>query len=141
MSQTFIIRYVNLKKPIFLLAQKTVRNLIFFLDVINKFEKIHCPQGSSINDVTALGGRGYQGFCDNSAKALVIKSVTMGGGSVKNDQILRDVIYGRPLTSVFRGPFVICQIFQFAIEIGGIKNSQTSKDLCQRGLKRNNSLW
>ncbi len=54
-------------------------------------------KGSSINEVTALGGRGYQGFCDNSTKALVIKSVTMGGGGVKNYQILRDVIYGRHL--------------------------------------------
>jgi hypothetical protein len=53
--------------------------------------------GSSINDVTALGGRGYQGFCDDSTKALVMKSVTMGEGGVKNDLILRDVIYGRPL--------------------------------------------
>jgi hypothetical protein len=53
-------------------------------------------KGSSINDVTALGGRGYKGFCDESTKALVIKCVTMGGGGVKNDQILRDVIYGRP---------------------------------------------
>jgi hypothetical protein len=40
--------------------------------------------------------RGYQGFCDNSTKALLIKSVTMGGGGVKNYQKLRDVIYERP---------------------------------------------
>ncbi len=53
--------------------------------------------GPSINDVTALGGRGYKGFCDNSTKALVLKSVTMGGASVINYQKLRDVIYGRPL--------------------------------------------
>jgi hypothetical protein len=46
--------------------------------------------------MTTLGGRGYQGFCDDSTIALVIKSVTMGGGGVKNYQILRDVIYGRP---------------------------------------------
>ncbi len=54
-------------------------------------------QGPSINDVTALGGRGYRGFCDNSSKALLIKSVTMRGGGVKNYEKLRDVIYGRPL--------------------------------------------
>jgi hypothetical protein len=47
----------------------------------------------------ALGGRGYQGFCDNSTNALLIKSVTMGGGGVNNYQKLRDVIYGRPLRS------------------------------------------
>jgi hypothetical protein len=35
--------------------------------------------GSSINDVTALGGGG-QGFCDNSTNASVIKSATMGEG-------------------------------------------------------------
>ncbi len=29
---------------------------------------------TSINDVTVLGG-GHQGFCDNSTKALVIKSL------------------------------------------------------------------
>ena len=44
-----------------------------------------------------LGGRGYQGFCDDSTKALVLKSVTMGGGGVKNYQKLCDVIYGQPL--------------------------------------------
>ncbi len=36
------------------------------------------PLGPSITDVAALGGRGYQGFCDNSIKALLLKSVTMG---------------------------------------------------------------
>ena len=50
--------------------------------------------GSSTNDVTVLGGRGYQGFCDNSTKAIVLKRVTMGGGGVKNYPKLRDVIYG-----------------------------------------------
>jgi hypothetical protein len=54
-------------------------------------------QGSSINDVTALGGRGCQGFCDNSTKALFMKCVTMGEGSVRNNPNLRDVIYGWPL--------------------------------------------
>ena len=40
-------------------------------------------KGSSINDVKTLGGSGYQGFCDDSTKALVIKRVTMrGGGSI-----------------------------------------------------------
>jgi hypothetical protein len=45
------------------------------------------PYGSSINDVTALGGRG---FCDDSTKALVMKSVAMGEGMSKI------IIYGRP---------------------------------------------
>ena len=40
-------------------------------------------KGSSINDVTVLGGRGYQGFRDDSTIALVIKSVTMGDGVSK----------------------------------------------------------
>ena len=39
-------------------------------------------RGSSINDVTTLGGEG-QGFCDDSSKGLSNKT--------------RDVIYGRPL--------------------------------------------
>ncbi len=59
-------------------------------------------KGSSINDVTALGGRECQGFCDNSTKPLVMKSVTMGGGGVKNDPNLRDVIYGRPLIQIMQ---------------------------------------
>ncbi len=45
----------------------------------------------------ALGGRGCQGFCDNITNALVMKSVTMGGGGVKNNSNLHDVIYGWPL--------------------------------------------
>ncbi len=40
-------------------------------------------KGPSINDVMAIGGRGYQGFCDNSIKALLLKSVTTGGRGVK----------------------------------------------------------
>jgi hypothetical protein len=53
-----------------------------------------------------LGGRpkitsrcrevGGQVFCDNSTKASVIKSVTMGKGGLKKFPKLRDVIYGRP---------------------------------------------
>ena len=41
-----------------------------------------------------LGGgvREYQGFCDNSTKAIVLKGVTMGGGGVKNNPKFRDVI-------------------------------------------------
>ncbi len=35
-------------------------------------------RGPSINDVTTLGGRAYEGLCDNSTEALVIKRVTMG---------------------------------------------------------------
>jgi hypothetical protein len=46
-----------------------------------------------MSGATALVGRGCQGFCDNSTSALVMKSLTMGGGGVKNPN-LRDVIYG-----------------------------------------------
>ena len=31
-----------------------------------------------------LGGRGPKGFCEDSTKAIVLKSVTMGGGVSKN---------------------------------------------------------
>ncbi len=55
----------------------------------------------AVHDVTALGGRGYQGFCDSSIKALLLKSVTTGGGGVINYQKLRDVIYGRPLGYIY----------------------------------------
>ena len=44
-----------------------------FYDGICIFVRNSCeitPLGSSINDITVLGGRGYQGFCDNSTKAL-----------------------------------------------------------------------
>ena len=33
---------------------------------------------------TFLGGMRSQGFCDDSTRAFVLKSVTMGGGGVKN---------------------------------------------------------
>ena len=42
------------------------------------FSLVVCEKGSSINDVTVLGGGGGQGFCDDSTKVLVIKRVTMG---------------------------------------------------------------
>jgi hypothetical protein len=42
-------------------------------------QNVIADQGSSINDVTVIGGGG-EGFCNNSIKALVIKSVTMRGG-------------------------------------------------------------
>ena len=44
-----------------------------------------------------LGGRGGQGFCGGSSKALVIKSVSMGGWGIKLCPKLRDIIYGRPI--------------------------------------------
>ncbi len=37
-----------------------------------------------MNDVTALGGKGYQGFCDDSTRVIVLKSVTIGKGVLKN---------------------------------------------------------
>ena len=39
------------------------------------------PKGSSINDVTAIGGGG-QGSCDDISKALVIKRVTIAQNCV-----------------------------------------------------------
>ncbi len=45
--------------------------------------------GSSINDVSVVGRRGCQGFCDNSTKAILMKSVTMGEGVSKIIQISR----------------------------------------------------
>ncbi len=60
----------------------------------NYFRGFGCKQclnfvmRSSINDVTALGGRASQGFCDNSTKALLIESVR----GVKNYQLSSGVI-------------------------------------------------
>jgi hypothetical protein len=73
--------------------------------------------GPSINDVTALGGRGYQGFCNNSTKALLIKTVMMGGGGVKNYQKLRDVIFERPQCVKKCGEW----IFSFATNGANVK--------------------
>ena len=50
------------------------------------------------NDVTVLG-RGGQGFCDNSTKALVIKRMATGE-RVKKCPKLRDVIYEKPLLQI-----------------------------------------
>jgi hypothetical protein len=44
-------------------------------------------KGSSINDVTVVGGGWGQVFCDNSTNASVIKSVTMGEGGSKMSKI------------------------------------------------------
>jgi hypothetical protein len=52
------------------------------------FKKSFCGHGIT------LVGRGCQGFCDNSTRALVMKSVMMGEVGVKNNPNLRDVIYG-----------------------------------------------
>ncbi len=46
-----------------------------------------------------LGG-GVSSLCDDNNKAFVQKSLTMGGGGVKKYQILRDAIYGRPLSKI-----------------------------------------
>ncbi len=63
------------------------KNILFFgggggksLQLPSSLPDAHSNKGSSINDVTVVGWRGYQGFCDNSTTASVIKSVTMGGG-------------------------------------------------------------
>jgi len=45
-------------------------------------------------------GEGYLGFCENSIKAFALKGVTMWVEGVRNDQKLRDVIYGWPFASL-----------------------------------------
>ena len=57
--------------------------------------------GSSINDVTVIGGGG-QYFCDGSTKAFSNKKRDEGEGGVKNCPKLRDNIYGRPILSYRR---------------------------------------
>jgi hypothetical protein len=54
--------------------------------------------GAVHNDVTALGGRGYQEFCDKSTKVLLLKGVTMGVGVSK--------IIENCVTSFMDDPFV-----------------------------------
>ncbi len=82
-----------------------------------KWEKItfltRFPRSSSIlhqpekNSILGLGiiykwrhglrGSGYQGFCDDSNKFLLLKSVTLGGKGIKKDPKLRDAFHGWPL--------------------------------------------
>jgi hypothetical protein len=56
--------------------------------------RLQFSNGSSINDVSALGGRGCQGFIDNSTMALVIKKLDNGEKDFENNPNMRDVIYG-----------------------------------------------
>jgi hypothetical protein len=37
-------------------------------------------KGSSIYDVTALGGKRHQGLCDDSTVPLILKTLTIRGG-------------------------------------------------------------
>ena len=59
----------------------------------------HTDEGSSINDVTALGGGG-QGFCYDRTKALFLKKRFDGGRGDTNCPKLRDFIYEPPLMSI-----------------------------------------
>ncbi len=64
--------------------------------MVTKFEMTN---GSSTNDVTVLRKGGSQGFCDDSARAIVKKSITMGREGVNKLLKLRDAICGRPPNS------------------------------------------
>ena len=57
-------------------------------------------KGSYINEITAIE-EGFQGFFDDSTKALELRGVTMEEGVseiVQNCPKLRDIIYGRTLS-------------------------------------------
>jgi hypothetical protein len=59
-------------------------------------------KGTSINDVKAKG-EGISRSFENSTKALLIKkSMMIGEGGVKNYRKLRDVIYGRIQSRVYK---------------------------------------
>jgi hypothetical protein len=45
--------------------------------------RLRSAKGSFINDFTVFRGEGYQGFCDDSNKVLLLKSVTIRGGGIK----------------------------------------------------------
>ncbi len=63
-------------------------NVLEKLDIRNFYRGILVGiTGSSIIDVTVLG-RGGQGFCDSSTKALVVKRVRMGEGASKRFKIM-----------------------------------------------------
>jgi hypothetical protein len=59
----------------------------------------------SINDVTALGG-GVSSICDNSTKALLLKRMSIGGGS----KIIKNCV-----TSFMDDPYSIPQFFGITI--------------------------
>ena len=61
-------------KTIFLVPRKSFSNVIDISKLNDERFKMKTNKGSSINDVTVLGGKGYQGFCDDSTKALVLKA-------------------------------------------------------------------
>ena len=69
-------------KTIFLVPRKSFCIVIDISKLNDERFKMKTNKGSSINDVTVLGGKGYQGFCDDSTKALVLKSITMEGEGV-----------------------------------------------------------
>ena len=72
-------RYENIfKSPNFFLLVKKISSPYSL-----KIEKKLIDEGPSINDVTAFGWVGYQGFCENSNEALVFKSVMAGEGLSK----------------------------------------------------------
>ena len=76
------------------MPNKSTKALIFFKKrsiIISFVTSSH--YGSSINDVTALGGE-CQGFDDDNQKILLLNNMTVWNGG----QILRDVIYGWTLT-------------------------------------------
>jgi hypothetical protein len=59
-----------------------------------------------------FSGRGCQGFCDNSTKALVMKKRDNWGGGVNNTSNMRDVIYGWTLFKYF---FEVDSIPQYSV--------------------------
>jgi hypothetical protein len=58
--------------------------------------KIYYKKG--IDDITVFGGGGVKNFV-TSTIALLLKSLKMVGGGVKNHRKLLGVIYGLPLTA------------------------------------------
>jgi hypothetical protein len=82
-----------------------------FCQIHKFFQKIEMSKKNSYFVSFTLGAvhkwrhakRGvYQGFCDNSTKALVLKRVTMMGEGIKNHQKLRYVFYGRPPSTIWK---------------------------------------
>jgi hypothetical protein len=79
---------------IFAWQTSRLEELILGVTILPTYIVNHALCIYSLNYVTVADGRGYQGFCDNSTRALLLKNVMMGREGVKNYQKLRDVIYG-----------------------------------------------
>ena len=99
-SKTVRTSFISFKKMLVVCRAFNYCKFYCFLYFLTFVAIVHMHFGSSINDVTAIGG---QRFFDDRTEALVLNSVTMGGGwreGFKKCSKLPDVIHRRPLVQI-----------------------------------------